>query len=204
MNRYIADLHIGCRNFFKGRTLQHDELLIKNWNSVVNNNDTIYILGDIGRCGNNKDNEYLCSVLSRLKGRKILIRGNHDDLRDYRIKQLFTEIYDYLEVTDNYSGVNQKLVLSHYPIFSWNGCYRKTILFYGHTHNNFDDVIYQEALEKLRSKVHEMNLDELNKVIISDFCTRANIKHDPYAFNVGAMVDRINYKPRTCKEIIGC
>lgn len=200
-NRYIADLHIGCTNSFEGRTLQHDELLIKNWNSVVNNNDTTYILGDIGRCGNNKDNGYLCSVVSRLKGRKVLILGNHDNIRDYRIKQLFTEIYDYLEVTDNYGGINQKLVLSHYPIFSWNGCYRKTILFYGHTHNNFDDILYQESLEKLRLKIHEKNCDE---IIINDSFTCANIRHEPYAFNVGAMVDQINYKPKTCKEIIGC
>ena len=63
MYRYIADLHIGCTNSFDNRTLEHDEILVKNWNSVVNNNDTTFILGDIGRCGNNKDNEYLCSVI---------------------------------------------------------------------------------------------------------------------------------------------
>ena len=53
MYRYIADLHIGCTNSFEHRTLEHDEILVKNWNSVVNNNDTTFILGDIGRCGNN-------------------------------------------------------------------------------------------------------------------------------------------------------
>ena len=53
MYRYIADLHIGCTNSFEHRTLEYDEILIKNWNSVVKNNDTTFILGDIGRCGNN-------------------------------------------------------------------------------------------------------------------------------------------------------
>lgn len=96
--------------------MDHDEILLKNWNSVVNNNDTVYILGDIGRCGNNKDNEYLCSIISRLKGKRILIRGNHDNLKDNRIRQLFTCIYDCFEITDNFNGINQKLVLSHYPI----------------------------------------------------------------------------------------
>ena len=161
MYRYIADLHIGCTNSFEHRTLEHDEILVKNWNSVVNNNDTTFILGDIGRCGNNKDNEYLCSVISRLKSKKILVVGNHDEsgLKDYRVKQLFETVVDYFELTDNYNGINQKLVLSHYPIFSWNGCYKDTVLLYGHTHGNFDDTIYQDSLEKLRYKVRQLNIE---------------------------------------------
>ena len=97
-----------------------DPLLILSTTNV-NNNDTTFILGDIGRCGNNKDNEYLCSVISRLKSKKILVVGNHDEsgLKDYRVKQLFDSVVDYFELTDNYNGINQKLVLSHYPIFSW-------------------------------------------------------------------------------------
>ena len=196
MNYYISDLHIGCKNSFDGRTLDHDEILVKNWNSVVNNNDTTFILGDIGRCGNNKDNEYVCSVLSRLKARKILILGNHDSagMKDHRIKQLFSEIHDYLEIVDNFNGINQKLVLSHYPIFSWNGCYKDTILLYGHTHGNFDDYIYQESLEKLRYKVRQLNTE--NKEV-------KKFKKEPYAYNVGAMMPLVDYCPKTFKEIHG-
>ena len=43
MNYYISDLHIKCQNSFDGRTLEHDELLVNNWNSVINNNDTVYL-----------------------------------------------------------------------------------------------------------------------------------------------------------------
>ena len=194
MYRYIADLHIGCTNLFDARKIEHDEILVKNWNSVVKNNDITFVLGDIGRCGNNKDNEYLCSVISRLKSKKILIVGNHDEsgLKDHRVKQLFDSVCDYFELTDNYNGINQKLVLSHYPIFSWNGCYRDTVLLYGHTHGNFDDVIYQESLEKLRCKVRQLNTE--NKEV-------KKFKNLPYAYNVGVMMDWINYCPRTWEEI---
>mgnify|MGYP003302343206 CR=1 FL=1 len=58
MNYYISDIHFGCQNNYEGRTLEHDQLIKKNWNEVVHNNDTVYILGDIGREGNNKENEY--------------------------------------------------------------------------------------------------------------------------------------------------
>lgn len=194
MYRYIADLHIGYTNSFDNRTLEHDEILVNNWNSVVKNNDITFILGDIGRCGNNKDNEYLCSIISRLKGRRVLVIGNHDKmgLKDYRVKQLFETVVDYFELTDNYNGINQKLVLSHYPIFSWNGCYKDTVLLYGHTHSNFDDQIYQNSLEELREKVRKLNKDnqEIKK-----------FKKEPYAYNVGAMMPWINYTPKTFKEI---
>ena len=194
MYRYIADLHIGCTNSSEHRTLEHDEILIKNWNSVVNNNDTTFILGDIGRCGTNKDNEYLCSVMSRLKSKKILVVGNHDEkgLQDYRVKQLFESVVDYFELMDNHIGINQKIVLSHYPIFSWNGCYKDTVLLYGHTHGNFDDIIYQESLEKLRYKVRELNAENKEE---------KKFRNLPYAYNVGAMMDWINYCPRTWEEI---
>lgn len=194
MYRYIADLHIGCMNSFEHRALEHDEILIKNWNSVVNNNDITFILGDLGRCGTNKDKEYLCSVISRLKSKKILVVGNHDEkcLQDYRVKQLFESVVDYFELTDNHNGINQKIVLSHYPIFSWNGCYKDTVLLYGHTHGNFDDIIYQGSLKKLRYKVRELNTE--NKEM-------KKFRNLPYAYNVGAMMDWIDYCPRTWEEI---
>ena len=195
MNYYISDLHIGCVNSFDSRTLAHDEILVKNWNSVIHNDDKVYILGDIGRVGNNRDNEHLCSIISRLKGHKILIRGNHDDLRDYRVKQLFESIHDYLEITDNYNGLHHNLVLSHYPIFSWNGCYRGVILLYGHVHDNFDNEIYQNALDDLRTTVCA-----LNQMAEKQGSTR--LKKEPYAYNVGAMLKEVNYTPRTLKSIL--
>ena len=179
MNYYISDLHIGCVNSFDSRTLAHDEILVKNWNSVIHNDDKVYILGDIGRVGNNRDNEHLCSIISRLKGHKILIRGNHDDL----------------EITDNYNGLHHNLVLSHYPIFSWNGCYRGVILLYGHVHDNFDNEIYQNALDDLRTTVCA-----LNQMAEKQGSTR--LKKEPYAYNVGAMLKEVNYTPRTLKSIL--
>lgn len=85
-NFYISDLHIGCMNKYEGRTLETDQKLKENWNKVVTNADTIYILGDVGRAGTNKDNEYLASYLAALKGKKVLVKGNHDRLDDIRIK----------------------------------------------------------------------------------------------------------------------
>ena len=195
MYRYIADLHIGCKNSFEWRTLEHDERIVENWNSVVNNNDTTFILGDIGRFDRKEDVERTCSIISRLKGKRVLVSGNHDfcGLKDQRVRQLFYSINDYLEVIDNYNGINQKLVLSHYPIFSWNGCYKDTVLLYGHVHNNFDNRLYQQALRDLRFAVRDMNMIESND---------KKFKNKPYAYNVGVMMPWMDYTPRTYKEIL--
>ena len=97
-NYYISDLHLFYeasirfdKRPFKTLEKMHEEIL-KNWNSVVTNGDTVYILGDISLRGKNEE---LIALVAKLKGRKVLVRGNHDDLSDYRYQQLFHEIVDY-------------------------------------------------------------------------------------------------------------
>ena len=57
---FTADLHLGHENIIKqcqrpfNNVEQMDKELIKNWNSVVNENDEVYILGDFNEirlCG---------------------------------------------------------------------------------------------------------------------------------------------------------
>lgn len=190
INWYISDLHIGCINKFDNRTLDDDERLVKNWNERVCNNDNVYILGDIARLGNNKDNEYACSIISRLKGIRHLIVGNHDvkGLKDNRIAQLFTGIYDYKEITDNYNGMNHNLVLYHYPILFWNNQHKGYIHLYGHVHQSDEWKKYKECLENINDYFADRELKGYTD------CPQAK------AYNVGAML--WDYTPRTLKEIM--
>lgn len=192
---YTSDLHIGCKNSFENRTLEHDQLIVSNWNNIVHNNDTVYILGDIGKMGSNKDNSYVASIVSQLKGNKILCIGNHDyeGLKDNRISQLFIEVVPYKEIIDNFNGISHHVVLNHYPIYSWNGAYKGWIHLYGHTHNNFDHILFQESLQQLRKKVNILNNDK-------EFKNNPKFKKEPYAYNVGCML--WNYTPVTLKQIL--
>lgn len=191
LNYFISDLHFGCQNKFEGRTLEHDQIIIHNWNNIVTNSDTVYILGDIGKIGGNKDNEYLCKCISVLKGRKVCVLGNHDkELKDLRLRQLFTEICDRKEITDNYNGINQKLVLLHSPEVFWNGQHKGAILLYGHLHISDEWEMYKKLLNDINDffKVKTLN---------------GAIDCPPVkAYNVGAPLPYINYTPRTLKEII--
>ena len=111
MNYYISDLHLFHKNVtragkdFDDRPFDDlDEMhaLIKGkWNAKVTNGDTVYILGDMAMRGTQEE---LIAFVSTLKGHKVMIRGNHDDLRDQRYKQLYDEICDYKEIKDTLKG----------------------------------------------------------------------------------------------------
>ena len=190
MNYYISDLHFGCQNKHDGRTLNHDKIIKENWNKTITNGDTVYILGDIGREGNNKDNEYLCEIISTLKGKKILVKGNHEKVKDMRLRQLFIEICDYKEITDNSKDIQANLVLQHYPILMWNKQHSGAIHLYGHVHQSYEWEIYKESLKRL----NEYFIQRTEEGAVD--CPQAR------AYNVGSMLSYINYTPRTLKEII--
>ncbi len=103
--------------------------MIMNWNERVSNDDEIYILGDLA-FGNQ---EYIKSLISRLNGKKYLIKGNHDRHVDKNdIASNFIWIKDYY-LLNHESG--HKFVLFHYPIFRWAFQNYGSIHLYGHIHN---------------------------------------------------------------------
>ena len=194
MNYYISDLHFFSKNQtaeglnfdnrpFKNVDEMH-EVILNNWNSRVTNGDTVYILGDISNRGKNED---LIALVARLKGKKVLIVGNHEDTRDYRYKQLFHAIYDYLEITDHVDKQPYKLVLCHYPILMWNGQHNGTILMYGHLHDSIEEAYFKKCLS-------EMNGGE--------FAIRRPHEKEIVAINVGCMMPYMDYTPRTLNEIL--
>lgn len=131
-----SDIHLShrqilkyCPNSRQFKDKDHmDESIIEIWNSTVAPEDLVYILGDVAFCGPDK----ALAKLKRMNGDKILIVGNHDRkaLKSKPFRDHFKEVHDYLEIT----VLGTKVVLFHYPIYSWNGMYRGSVHFFGHTH----------------------------------------------------------------------
>lgn len=139
-NRFVAsDHHFRHSNMYRftdsdGNLLrpwahdaeEADELMIDAWNATVGKNDTIYHLGDvsISRKG--------ISLMERLNGRKILIRGNHDifKLKDYTPH--FADICGSRKVG--------RMIMSHYPIHPDSIPHWCLANVHGHTHQN---VVYR-------------------------------------------------------------
>ena len=84
---FISDMHFGHEAMTKflnydgtrvrpfNSAKEVDELIIKNWNEMVPEQDVVYVLGDVAYSCRK---EYVDSILVRLKGSKKLIAGNHD------------------------------------------------------------------------------------------------------------------------------
>ena len=194
MNYYISDLHLlnknqtcAGKNYDQRPFIDEAEMsacILERWNQKVTNGDTVYIMGDISL----KKGDELIGLVAKLKGRKVLLKGNHDDLSDYRYAQLFHEIVDYKEITDTFDGKAYKLCLMHYPILMWNGQHRGTILLYGHTHNSAEDTFFQKCIT-------EMNDSE-------ELSLRRSGGQKIRAINVGCMMPYMGYEPRTLGEIL--
>ena len=129
---FTSDLHFGHANIIKtcnrpyNNVSEMNEALIQNWNKVVHKDDTVYILGDVSfRC---KKPE-ACELISRLKGHKILIRGNHD-LKG--LEGVFDAEYDYYELK---GYMKRPIILMHYPLLSWNQSNHGSLHLHGHQHN---------------------------------------------------------------------
>lgn len=82
---FTSDLHLGHENVirFADRPFQNvsdmNRSLITNYNALVRDDDTVYILGDLTFKVNVEEADRL---ISKLNGRKILIKGNHDKRYD--------------------------------------------------------------------------------------------------------------------------
>ena len=150
---FKSDLHLGHRaviNFQDrpfGTVEEMNEALIKNWNFLVAKNDTVYILGDIShRCPVEEVN----AMISKLKGKKILIRGNHDKEYD---ASLFEGIYDYYDLR----GVaSVSISLMHYPMLEWNRSRHGSLHLHGHQHNSSS---YNEEMREQGIRRYDVGVD---------------------------------------------
>lgn len=131
---FTSDPHLGHRNIAGFRSYVRDsahntEIFLEDYERTVRKNDVVYFLGDVAF-----DLESL-DLLRRVRGRKILIKGNHDDSVPTRFHaEVFTEIHGMLK----YKG----FWLTHCPIHP-NEMRGRLGNIHGHVHDaTIDDERY--------------------------------------------------------------
>ena len=97
-----------------------DEEMVKRWNERVKPTDKVYHLGDV------VINRKALSIMRRLNGDKVLIRGNHDIFRDDDYRPYFRELRAY--------HVMRGMILSHIPLHT-DSIGRFGTNIHGHTHD---------------------------------------------------------------------
>ncbi len=124
------------------QVFEMNKRLVENWNEVVKDEDEVYHLGDFGFCGTAN----AMSIFKQLKGKKYLIRGNHDHDLAKKLPWIWAKDYYNLRVHDSYEKDNgetqqfhRHIVLCHYPILSWDGMAHGSWHLHGHCHGSLYD-----------------------------------------------------------------
>lgn len=131
----ISDTHFGHENILRFRDSATNELIrnfsdvhdmnehmVERWNKTINDDDIVYHLGDVYF---GKGHE----VLGRLKGRKRLILGNHDNAKDQNLQKYFQKISMWRMFPE------YNCLLTHVPIHE-SGLYKVQYNLHGHIHQN--------------------------------------------------------------------
>lgn len=128
---FYGDPHFGDANVILtdnrpfNDILEMNEDMIKLYNEVITDEDVVYFTGDF--IAENENAEGL--ILNRLKGKKYLIKGNHDikSNEEYR-KAGFVEVYDHPIILDNF------YIVSHEPMYVSESMPYANI--FAHVHSN--------------------------------------------------------------------
>ena len=171
---FVSDFHVSHKNILTYDKRPFADLnemhttLIKNWNEVVGDEYIVYYLGDLslGRC------ETVKWFVHQLKGKIVYVMGNHDTIKDIaklgrfeRIHEYGTEIYikdDDLKSARGSHGY-QQIVMSHYPIFSWNRAHYGSWHLHGHCHGS----LVKSNPDYYKRKVMDVGCSETNYTPIS-------------------------------------
>ena len=130
MDFAIADMHFWHKNIIKydNRPFkdveQMNETMIASWNKAVSDDDTVYHIGDFTLT---MSQSKFWEVFSRLKGKIVFIRGNHDQI----LEKVFPgEMVDVKMVKGN----DKNFWLSHYQHAEWPDKHRGVLHLFGHSH----------------------------------------------------------------------
>lgn len=132
---FIADLHFGHKKVIEFEkeyrpflTIEeHDEELVKRWNTRVTKKDSVWVLGDF--CFGKQNLE----IARRLNGTKRLVMGNHDMYPGADYLKYFTRICGAVE----YGPL--KAILTHIPVHINQLHHRYDFNIHGHLHSDIID-----------------------------------------------------------------
>jgi calcineurin-like phosphoesterase family protein len=123
---------------------EHDEGIVRNWNSKATEKTVGFLLGDI-MFGYGGEEEFV-KLMNRLNFRRVFVMsGNHqsgwkqafESIKDNTLylnghKKEVIFVPNYLEAYVN----GQAIVCCHYPILSWNGAGKGSWMLFSHVHGS--------------------------------------------------------------------
>ena len=168
---FISDTHWFQENILKFKradgtplrpfkTIQEmNEIMAERWNGVVRPGDSVKHLGDVAL--GLKGDEYTTKLdpyLSRLHGRKDLIIGNHDDVKQPVLQKHFRKMNLWKHYHKDVWGVG--FYLSHFPL-RLDQLRKAQIQIHGHIHEKIIDDLRYICICCERTNYAPVHLDEI-------------------------------------------
>ena len=172
---------------------EHDNSLIERWNSVSTEQTTFFHLGDFifGYDSFNRMNQ----IVNRLSFKHLyLMPGNHCSGWKQHFEKIPGNIWNlsnnkkiffipnYIECYIN----GQPIVMSHFPIASWNGQGKGSWMLHGHCHGNLENSEIGPLLYKTKTLdigVEKYNFPASFKEIRAVFAQKPTLTYDHHNSN---------------------
>lgn len=183
MNYFIADLHFGHENILAYDNMpykdimEHDVELKYKWNSVVGDDDDVYIIGNLSWLSVKNT----VRLLKSLKGKKHLIKGPHDHvlLREKEVRDCFVEVRDYKELSlEGGKGI----VLFYSPILFYNNAHKGWL----HFHGGLRGACQENIIEYVKGQIADLQ------------------NYPARIVNISTTKPYMDFTPRTLEELTGC
>lgn len=142
MHYFVADTHFGHHDIISRfnrpfeSTIHMDNVILTNLHKKVGPDDDLWILGDFA-WNRGAPEGWLEALYENLPGARChLITGNRDTKETRSLP--WDTVNEIAEITakDGWDQ-EQKLVLSHYPLMTWNGASKGALHMFGHVHSNW-------------------------------------------------------------------
>lgn len=144
---YVSDYHFDhelarnrSRSDWFSDVSQMNEAMIKRHNRKVSPEDSVYILGDLVVCEEERIEERLEATVGRLYGHLHLILGNHD--YKYKESNVLNKYFETINESAIIKDEGRWVQLYHYPVLSWYRKHKGAFHVYGHLHNETKGVEY--------------------------------------------------------------
>lgn len=145
MTTYLtADTHFGHRKMIETGTRKFssveemNQLLVKNWNSTVNDKDVVWVIGDFAF---NMTEREVAEIFHSLKGRLRLVLGNHDYDNTGEVKAAIARLpWERIVARAEIKHAGQRIILDHYAGMVWSADHHGAYLAFGHSHGKLQGL----------------------------------------------------------------
>jgi calcineurin-like phosphoesterase family protein len=180
---FTSDHHFGHKRIIElakrpfASVEEMDEEMIHRWNQFVEPGDMVYHLGDFAFADHTP-------YLSRLKGQKRLILGNHDHSNRVNKAKGWATVDSLLHVT---LPDSTPMVLCHYAMRVWSRSHHGAIHLYGHSHGNLMGDSQSCDVGVDRWDFYPVSMDEIRERIAVEGPRR--VEPDHHGFSLSSVQD---------------